>query len=103
MKIAIASTDIEADAQVSKHGARAPFYLMYDEDGNFLESITNPYANVDRGAGPKAAHFLAQQDVKLLVACDFGERFTAELESCGIQQVQKTGIVSSVITGVLSK
>ena len=103
MKIATAATGTEADAQVSQHGARAPFYLIYDENGNFLESISNPFANAERGAGPKAAHFLIQQGVKLIVACDFGGRFATELETGGIQQVQKVGNVSDVITDVLTK
>lgn len=103
MKIAIASDGAESDARVSQHGARAPFYLIYDENGNLQESITNPYVNADRGAGPKAAHFLVQQGVQLFVASGFGERFAAELEAGGIRQVQKMGIVSDVIAKILSK
>ena len=101
MKIAIASSGSEPDAEVSQHGARAPFYLIYSINGSFQESIANPYVNSERGAGPQAAQLLAQQGVKLLVAGDFGGRFITELEAGGIRQVQQTGIVSNVITEVL--
>ena len=102
MKIAIASTGAKPDAEVSQHGARAAFYLIYNSKSSFQESISNPYANSERGAGPKAAQFLAQQGVQLVVAADFGGRFVTELEASGIRQVQKTGIVSDIITEVLN-
>lgn len=102
MKIAIASSGTDPDAQVSQHGARAPYFLIYDENGNFQEALTNPYANAERGAGPKVAHFLIQQGTQLLVACDFGGRFAAELDAGGIQQVKKTGGISDVITDVVA-
>ena len=101
MRIAIASMSTEPDAEVSQHGARTAFYLIYNGNGDFQEAIANPYANAERGAGPKAARFLAQQDVQCLVAANFGERFVTELEAGGIRQIQKTGIVSDVITEVL--
>ena len=39
----------------------------------------------------------------LIVASDYGGRFATELEAGGIQQVQKVGNVSDVITDVLTK
>jgi len=101
MKIAIASTDAAPDTDVSQHGARAPFYLIYNSDGSLQESIANPYVDAERGAAPKAARFLAQHGVQLLVAGDFGERFIIELEAAGIRQVKKTGIISDLLTEVL--
>jgi predicted Fe-Mo cluster-binding NifX family protein len=100
MKIAIAAYDADQDAQISQHGARAPYYLIYDENGNFQEAVSNPYANAERGAGPKAAHFLIQQGIQLLVADGFGGRFVDELDAGGIKQLQKTGIVSDIITDI---
>jgi predicted Fe-Mo cluster-binding NifX family protein len=103
MKIAIASEGAEPTAQVSQHGARAPFYLLYDESGTLQQSVANPCADAERGAGPKAAQYLGQLGVQIVVADGFGERFVTELEAGGIQQVQKEGIVSEVITDILAK
>ena len=76
---------------------------MYDEKGHLQQAIANPCANAERGAGPKAAQFLLQQGVQILVAGEFGGRFVAELEADGIQQVQMAGQVADVITEVLAQ
>lgn len=102
MKIAIAAEAQDLDAQVSYHGARAPYYLIFDKNGELLEVVSNPYSNAERGAGPKAAALLIQQGITLVVAAEFGGRFVSELEDGGLQLAQKTGIVSSVITDVLN-
>ncbi|MEA3406053.1 MAG: NifB/NifX family molybdenum-iron cluster-binding protein [Pseudomonadota bacterium] len=101
MKIAIASTGATPDSDVSQHGARAPFYLIYHSDGSLHASLSNPYIDAERGAAPKVARFLTQQDVQLLVAGSFGERFMTELEADGIRQVQKTGSIADLLTEVL--
>jgi predicted Fe-Mo cluster-binding NifX family protein len=97
MKIAIASTATGSVAEVSAHAARAPYYLIYDMNGSFQEAIANPYMGVERGAGRKAAEFLARLGVQLVVAEDFGERFASELEVDGIKPVRKKGIVDEII------
>lgn len=102
MKIAVAAETPLPDTSVSHHGARAPYYLLYDENGHFQEAVTNPHANAERGAGPRAAHFLAQQGVQVVAAGDFGERFIDELEASGIRPVEVTGMVSDIITGLLT-
>lgn len=103
MKVAIASTAPQPDSQIAMHSARAPFYLIFDANGNFLEAIANPYVQVERGAAPKAAHFLDEHDVSMLVAGDFGSRFIADLEVKGIKAVQASGQVSDVISGLLNQ
>ncbi|MEJ2141028.1 MAG: NifB/NifX family molybdenum-iron cluster-binding protein [Gammaproteobacteria bacterium] len=103
MKIAIAAEGQDINAQVSQRGARAPYYLVFDANGKMVEVLSNPYSNVDRGAGPKAAHLLVQQGITLAVAADFGGRFVGELEDNGVQLIQKAGIVSGVINDVLTK
>jgi hypothetical protein len=55
MKIAIAAMTPDVDFLIAKYGARAPFYLLFDEQGEMLEVVCNPFAGVDRGAAPQAA------------------------------------------------
>jgi predicted Fe-Mo cluster-binding NifX family protein len=97
MTIAIAATAPEVNSQIAMHGARAPFYLVFDKQGDLLGSMTNPCAQVDSGAAPQAAAFLAEHGVTVLAAGDFGSRFISELEVNGIVPVQKMGRVSDVI------
>lgn len=102
MKIAIAANSQDSDAQVSAHAARAPFYLFYDENGTFLDSIANPYNSVERGAAPRAAQLLQEHGVDKLVAGEFGDRFVAKLEEHNITAVLGNDSVSKVIQQVLA-
>ncbi|MEJ2464013.1 MAG: NifB/NifX family molybdenum-iron cluster-binding protein [Candidatus Thiodiazotropha sp.] len=97
MKIAIAAMTPEVDAQIAEHSARAPFFLLFDEQGKMLEVVSNPFAEADRGAAPQAALLLADKGVTLLAAGDFGPRFVAELEQRGIDHVQRSGQLSHIV------
>jgi predicted Fe-Mo cluster-binding NifX family protein len=101
MKIAIAAMTPDRDARVAKHGARAAYYLLFDNRGAPLETIANPNAGVDRGAAPRAAALLAGKDITLLAAGDFGPRFGAELERRGIEIVRRKGPVSDIVRGLI--
>ena len=91
MKIAIAVTSPEPDAQVDERGARAPYYLFFDTETGLPEVLTNPVAEGERSAGPQAAAFLISKGVDQVVAGDFGPRFSAGLENAGIVFTQRTG------------
>lgn len=102
MTIAIATTAPELDGQIAMHGARAPFYLLFDERGDMLEALANPVVQAEGGAAPRAALFLAEKGVTLLAAGDFGNRFISELEERGISHVQMSGFISDVIVKLIS-
>ncbi len=97
MKIAIAATSAETDAQVDQRGARAPYYQFFDTETGLSETLPNPVAEDERSAGPQAAAFLISKGVDKVVAGDFGPRFSAELEKAGIVCIQKTGTISVVM------
>lgn len=44
-KIAIATDEKTTTAPVSNRMGRSPFYLLYDEQGKFVEAIDNPFKN----------------------------------------------------------
>ncbi len=44
-KIAIATDEKGPNPSVSNRMGRSPFYLLYDEQGNFVEAIDNPFKN----------------------------------------------------------
>jgi predicted Fe-Mo cluster-binding NifX family protein len=97
MKIAIAATSSDADAQVDERGARAPYYLFFDTETGLTEVLPNPVAEGERSAGPQAAAFLISKGVDKVVAGDFGPRFSSGLESAGIVYQQKTGSISGIL------
>jgi predicted Fe-Mo cluster-binding NifX family protein len=97
MKIAIAATSSQADAQVSMHGARAEAYQVYDTDSKQREIHPNPVSSASRGAGPQAAAYLAGKGVEKVIAGRFGEKFRAELEANSILCIEKTGSVADAL------
>jgi predicted Fe-Mo cluster-binding NifX family protein len=51
-KIAIATDEKDPNSPVSNRMGRSPFYLLYDEQGKFVEPIVNPFKdNPSRPAG----------------------------------------------------
>jgi len=103
MKIAIAAMAPDIDSRIAKHSARAPFYLLFDAQGEMLEVVSNPFAGVDRGAAPQAARLLADKGATLLAAGDFGPRFVSELEERGIDQIQRSGQVSEIVRQLVAE
>ena len=97
MKIAVAATSPDADAQVDERGARAAYYLFFDTDTGLSEVLPNPVIEGERSAGPQVAAFLISKGVDKVVAGDFGPRFTAGLENAGIGYEQKTGPIAEIL------
>ena len=97
MKIAIASDKADINADVSMQGARAAYYLVFDDSGNLDQALENSFASADRGAGPRVASFLADSGVDEVVAGDFGSRFEMHLEDLGIRSRRETGKISDVV------
>lgn len=97
MKIAIAATSPGTDGQVSSHGARAEYYVIYDTQSGAVVAESNPCADLERGAGPRAAAYLAGKGVDKVAAADFGTRFNRELQASGIECLERSGAVSDVI------
>jgi len=102
MKIAIAAMTPDLDALVAKHGARAAYYLLFDNEGEMQEAVSNPFAEVDRGAAPKAARLLSGKGITLLAAANFGPRFVAELEERGIDPVRRSGQVADIVRQLIA-
>ena len=99
-RIAVASDNQEKTGQISKVAARADYFLIFDRDGNLLETVANPHADVAGGAGPKAAKFLAEKKINLVIAGKIGSKMAAALKSANINYIEKQGIVINEVKGV---
>lgn len=97
MTIACAAMEPKLETQIAMHSARAPVFLLFDEEGNLIETIDNPFAQVERGAAPQVARLLEGKGVTKLIAGEFGSRFVSELKERGISHVRMTGLISDVI------
>ncbi|MDY6950493.1 MAG: NifB/NifX family molybdenum-iron cluster-binding protein [Thermodesulfobacteriota bacterium] len=97
--IAVAAIDKTEKAQVSKEAGRTPHFLIFDEHGKLTEVIPNPFHGVSRGAGPKVASFLAEKNVSVVIAGDFGHKMTNALEEEGITYYEATGMAKKAVQG----
>ncbi|PXF55459.1 MAG: hypothetical protein C4B58_14860 [Deltaproteobacteria bacterium] len=97
MKIAVATTGPEKDAAISQQAARAPFFLFFNDKGNFLEAVENPSRDRSRNAGPNAALFLADKGVTLVIAGNIGNKMGQALRDDQIEYIEKTGVGYDVV------
>jgi len=100
MKIAVASEGKEISSRVSERGGRAPYYLIF-EGCDFVEAVKNPFATGSGGAGWSIAHFLADKNVKIIIAGKTGPNMQMALEEKGLKFKEAEGIVEDVVKKVV--
>ncbi len=88
---------------VSDRGGRAPHYLLYADDGSFLESLSNPFSVGGGGAGFAVAKMLADKGVRVLVAGTIGENMTGALREQGIRHVGFSGNNKDALLAALAE
>jgi len=97
MKIAIASLGEDKQSQISDQAARAPYYLIFNEKGELLETLKNPFSVGGGGAGFAAAKMLADKEINLVIANNFGPNMIGALEERGLKFEEKTGKIEEII------
>lgn len=97
MKIAIASLGKNQQSQISNQAARAPYYLIFNEKGELLETIKNPFSVGGGGAGFAAAKMLADKEINLVIANNFGQNMIGALEERGLKFEEKSGSIEDII------
>ena len=101
MKIAVAASSKTAKASVSNMAAKCPYYLIFNNKGELIEVIDNPYRDASGGAGPSAANFLAQRDIDIIVAESFGSKMVNTLENKGVTHFEFKGLADDAVKRVL--
>lgn len=102
-KIAIASDGETIDSQVGYQGARSPWFLFFDQEGQLLEALENPHRYTRGNAGIKCAELLAEHEITVFVAGNVGEKMASALESNNITFIAFTGSVEDAIKHVLEE
>lgn len=101
MKIAVAASSKTAKASVSNMAAKCPYYLIFNNKGELIEVIDNPYRDASGGAGPSAANFLAQRGVTIVIAGNFGSKMIDALRNSDKTHFEFKGRVDDAVKRVL--
>ena len=103
MKIAIATIEKKEDAEISGRGGRAPYYLIFNEKGEMIETISNPFGTGGGGAGFAVAKMLADKNINIFVAGTVGGNMGGALEGRGLKYFEKTGIAKEVVLDIVKE
>ncbi|MCK4336273.1 MAG: hypothetical protein KAT94_03740 [Candidatus Aenigmarchaeota archaeon] len=103
MRIAVASLGKDEDSEISEKAGRSPYYLIFDEKGELLEGISNPFAIGGGGAGFGVAKMLADKGVSVLIAGKFGPNMTGAMKGRGLKCREVRGNSKQAVLKVLKK
>ena len=95
---AIAADGDQLSSEIARLAGIAPFFHLYDVNGNLLEVMPNPHLDMDYGIGPAAAVTLAARGVTVLVARRIpGPKMEEVLVKRNIRIVRRIGTVQDVV------
>jgi len=96
-KFAIAADGDQPAAEIAKLAGIAPFFHLYDVNGNLLEVMPNPHLDMEYGIGPAAAATLADMGVTVLIARRIpGPKMDDVLKARDVRIVRRIGTVQDV-------
>jgi len=101
MKIAIATENDDVSSEISSQGARALYYLIFNNDGHLSKILENPYVNSKSRVGPDVANMLIKMDVTTVIAGRFGLTFKTVLERNHIKCIEQTGFAAQVVNNII--
>ncbi len=103
MKIAVPAIGPEPGTSISKETGRAPFFLVFDEKGNFMEAIQNPARDQFGGISRTVVALLTTHDISLIVAESIGDKMKQALTDHRIDFVIKTGAAADAVKSIIEK
>ncbi|PIX25225.1 MAG: hypothetical protein COZ69_03900 [Deltaproteobacteria bacterium CG_4_8_14_3_um_filter_45_9] len=103
MKIAVAAIGKDETSEVSPRSGRSKFYLIFNERGDLLEVISNPFSRGGGGAGFGVAKMLADKDVDIVVGRQVGEHMDEILKMRGLKYYEMTGTAKDAVARILAQ
>ena len=103
MKIAVPATGSEKDSLISQETGRAPFFLFFDDKGNFLEAVKNPAKDNPGGISRTVVSLLIDNDVTIIIASSIGDKMKKALTDHHIDLVNGTGTVHDAVKLIIQK
>ena len=100
-QFAIAADGNQLSDQIAKLAGIAPFFHIYDINGNLIEVLANPHLDMEYGIGPACAATLADMGVTVLVARKIpGPKMEDVLIKRNVRIVRRIGTVQEVVDEV---
>ena len=96
-RFAIAAEGEEVSAAITNLTGRAPYFHLYDIQGNAIEVLENPYLSHEFNIGPQMAVLLSDKAVTALVGGMAGPKMKDVLDAQGIRFGRRKGIVQNVV------
>lgn len=94
MKIMLATSEPSLESQIAERFARAPYFLVYENESNKYEIIENN-ADMAHGMGPKAVQIAIDNGVKALISALPGGNAMEALKSSEIDVYDGRGLKAS--------
>ena len=103
MKIVVPATGSEKNALISEETGRAPFFLFFDENGNFIEAIKNPAKDQSGGISRTVVSLLSDHNVTMIIAEAIGDKMKQALTANHINFVINNGTADDAVRIILQK
>jgi predicted Fe-Mo cluster-binding NifX family protein len=103
MRIAVAALKKKESSEIATQAGRAPFYLVFDESGTLVETLNNPFSRGGGGAGFGVAKMLADKEVDIVVAGQFGENMLDAFKERGLRSHELEGPALDAVRSLLEK
>lgn len=103
MRIAVAAVDKDQNSEISPRSGRSKFYLIFDDRGDLLDVVPNPFSRGGGGAGFAVAKMLADKKVDIVIGWQKGEHLEEALQARGLKYYEMTGAAQDAVTFILSR
>lgn len=100
-KICVATKEKSSEAAVSDKAGLAPYFLIFDEKGNLVETIDNPFKERKLEAGHLMVGFLADKGVTAVIGKDYCGDIIGILKNKGISPYNFEGSAAEAVTKVV--
>ncbi len=95
--IAVGALSLDEASEISVHAGHAPNFLLFDDEGHLRRVIPNPYMDLHEDAAHKVADLLAEHNVRLMIAGDFGPHVAQALDEKGIKHIKDMGLANIAV------
>jgi len=103
MKIAVAAVGRDETSEISPRSGRSKFYLIFNEKGDLLEVISNPFSRGGGGAGFGVAKMLADKGVAIVIGGAFGGNMEEILKARGLMYREMNGSAKDAAVRILAQ